>query len=501
MTHNGAQVLSDLQVQELARRGCQLHVKDGKGRSTLHLAASRGRIDIVEYLWSKALELEDEDESGRTPLQLAAANGHADCVAFLIKKGAFINATDNASMSPLHMAALRGQLNVLQVICEHGDAKLHTQINDLGLTPLGMAALSGNDACTSYLIDKYPKENIPGCYYSVLHAACLSCKPSLVSLVLDKSPRINHSHNPCKVTPLHVAASTGSIVIVRQILEVYSAREELDSLDCRGNPPVSYVPAECPERQKILNLLGTKVGHKTLRSSESEIFAGNTGDNEQNFASLKLCDQRRKVKHWAALASNDPGLLKIISEFKQKDQISMKLERVRVLLQTLKVHEIYSHLRRDEEFQEDMRDPIVAQTVESLRKDPSKYEMYRDKIRIGSVLQKLKVAHGELKGIGEQKLILDRALVQSRTSEEGTNDEQERRILLDEIDSVYGEIESLCQGNPVDKTSEDDFQSHPPNISWISLMLRNIIVTAIIGLVALLVKKIPGRYLGFDLHE
>lgn len=485
-----------MQVQELARRGCQLHVKDRKGRSTLHLAASRGRIDIVEYLWSKALDLEDEDECGRTPLHLAAANGHAICVAFLLKKGAFINAIDNSSMNPLHMAALRGQLNVLRIICEHTDSKLHTQINDLGLTPLGTAALSGHRACTSYLIDNYPEENVSESHYSVLHAACLSCKPSIVSLVLDKSLQINYSHNPSKANPLHAAACTGNITIVKQILEVYTGKEVLDSLDRCGNTPVSYVPAECLERQLILNLLDTKIGHKTSVSSDKSIFTRKRDNSEQDFGSLKLSEQRRKVKHWASLAPNDSGLLKIICEFKEKDQILIKLERVRVLLQTLKVHEIYSHLRQDEEFQEDMRDPIISQTVESLRRDPSKYEIFRDKNRIGSVLQKLKVAHGELKRIGEQKLILDRALVKGKTSEGKTDDEEKKTILSDKIDCVYEEIEFLCRGNSVVKTDEVDFQSCPP-MSWISLILRNIIVTAIIGLVALILKTIPDMHLGF----
>lgn len=49
-------------------RGADLDVKDSLGRSTLHLAAARGRQEIVEYLWSKAaVDLENEDVGTSVP--------------------------------------------------------------------------------------------------------------------------------------------------------------------------------------------------------------------------------------------------------------------------------------------------------------------------------------------------------------------------------------------------------------------------------------------------
>lgn len=53
--------LTALQVKELIHRGADLNAKDSSGRSALHLAAARGRMEVVQYLWSKALDLENED--------------------------------------------------------------------------------------------------------------------------------------------------------------------------------------------------------------------------------------------------------------------------------------------------------------------------------------------------------------------------------------------------------------------------------------------------------
>ena len=453
-----------------------MHVKDAKGRSTLHLAAARGRLDIVEYLWSKSIDLEDEDVNGRTPLQLAAANGHADCVSFLIGKGAFISTIDNVSMNPLHMAALRGHLNVLQVIMDSGDSKTHMQINDLGLTPLGVAAMSGHAACVSYLITKEDGNAIESeSYFSALHAACLSRDVSVVSLVLDSAHAINCSNNPSKVTPLHCAAYIGDKKILKRILEAYPTKE---ALDCHGNTAMWYVPAECVERQEILKLLETEAGPKVAKLQNKLNASNQKIENaEDAFSSFEPSEQRRKVKHWTSLALDDPLLLRSIGRFEQREEIVKWLKRAKDLIQKLKVHDIYSHLRQDEEFQEDMRDPSVAKTVDALRKDPSQYEHYQTKLRIGSVLEKMKIAHGELKGVGEQNLMLDYALIKGRMCEVKAEDESKKMILLDQIARAYEKIEALCQENCRGGNNKLARESEPSIslFSWQGLLLMAII--------------------------
>lgn len=469
-------------MKALASKGCQLHVMDGKGRSTLHLAASRGRKDILEYLWSKAIDLEGEDDDGRTPLHLAAANGHVDCVVYLMKRGAFVDTIDKLSMNPLHMAASRGHLDVVRAITDNADLKIHSQVNDMGLTPLGMAVMLGHHTCASYLLQENKIENINGCYYSALHLACMSSDLAMVNLVLENADNINFSHNPSKSTPLHCAAYSGNFMILEKMLTVYSSKEDLHVTDDIGNTPADYVPPDCAERHAILKLLDQKMGipawerYELVQNDFQEI-------NEKSFASLSASEQRRKVKHWGSLMLDDPSLVKIIANFREADNIFKGLEKLKILNRNLKVHYVYSHLRQDEVFQEDMRDPVVAKTVDMLRKDPSQYEVYANHVQIGSVLEKLRVAHGDLKCLGEEKLMLDHVLVNKTASEIRADNGSKEKVLLHQIDRIYEEIEAFCSEHP-NKREQNKIVQGQSIFSWKSLLLRNIFITILITIAA-----------------
>lgn len=478
----------------MAGRGCDFHIKDAKGRSSLHLAAARGRIDVLKYLWSKALDVEAEDVNGRTPLQLAAVNGHVDCVEFLLRKGAFPHTTDYVSLTPLHMAASRGHVDVLRVILDQEDSKMVLKANDLGLTPLGMAVMSGHTDCVTFLLDFDSEESSKECFYSPLHAACLSGRLSMVDLILKCCNRFNYANNPSKSTPLHCAAFSGNLDIVRKVLKVYSNEDALHYKDAHQNAPVSYVPSVCDNREEILKILEPKMDRAGKSQQDNDKQQKQPLKmTEELFASLNGSEQRRKVRYWSSLNLDDPSLLRSIGSFQNQDAIIKDLKKVKDLIRTLKVHEIYTHMHRDEQFQEDMRDSNVADTVELLRNDPSQYERYADTLKVGSVLRRMQVAHGELKGLGERNLVLDYALVKKAQSEVRAEDELKKKALVDRIEKMYEDIERLCRGHKIglnDKEQMNVKETDTLSIPWKALLLRNIVISLIIGLVAYIIKQL-----------
>ena len=60
------------QVQQLLEMGADVTAKDKKGISALHYASGQGRLEVLQYLWSKGLDL-DADDPGRYTLLLAYA--------------------------------------------------------------------------------------------------------------------------------------------------------------------------------------------------------------------------------------------------------------------------------------------------------------------------------------------------------------------------------------------------------------------------------------------
>jgi hypothetical protein len=121
-------------------------VRDKKGRTAMHLAAARGRLAVLEFLWSKAADMDAEDDDGRTPLHLAAANGHVDCVCFLVDKGgAFADGADSAhGLTALEMAACRGHDSVVRALVERG-ARLPDGLAEADVLRIGAEVARGGD--------------------------------------------------------------------------------------------------------------------------------------------------------------------------------------------------------------------------------------------------------------------------------------------------------------------------------------------------------------------
>lgn len=50
-----------MQVQQLLEMGADVTAKDKRGISALHYASGQGRLEVLQYLWSKGLDLDADD--------------------------------------------------------------------------------------------------------------------------------------------------------------------------------------------------------------------------------------------------------------------------------------------------------------------------------------------------------------------------------------------------------------------------------------------------------
>ncbi len=79
-----------LQVQQLLEMGADVHAKDKSGISALHYASGQGRLEVLQFLWSRGLDL-DADDPGIIFLQLSVTQ--PACVFLL----------HGMHVSPLHL--------------------------------------------------------------------------------------------------------------------------------------------------------------------------------------------------------------------------------------------------------------------------------------------------------------------------------------------------------------------------------------------------------------
>ncbi|KAJ1258843.1 hypothetical protein BS78_10G106400 [Paspalum vaginatum] len=170
---NSAAFYGDLQqLKSLIRAGADPKNTDYDGRSPLHLAASRGYEDVVQFLISEGVDINHTDQFGNTPLLEAVKQGHERVAALLFAKGAklslknagshlctavakgdsdFIrralaygadpNCRDYDHRSPLHIAAAEGLYLIAKMLVEAGASVFAT--DRWGTTPLDEARKCG----------------------------------------------------------------------------------------------------------------------------------------------------------------------------------------------------------------------------------------------------------------------------------------------------------------------------------------------------------------------
>ena len=111
------------------------------GSSPFLLAAERGRLQVVEGLWTHLRQpaiLNEANDRGATPLHVACENGHLAVVRYLILIGANVNQVCGKKQTPLFTACKKGFVDiVMALVGADADARLR---NYKGRTPLRVAA-------------------------------------------------------------------------------------------------------------------------------------------------------------------------------------------------------------------------------------------------------------------------------------------------------------------------------------------------------------------------
>ena len=160
----------------------QLEAVDWLGYMPLHIAASFGIEAAVDVLLAKGVNLEARTTAGSTPLLLAVWRGNADVVRKLLAHGAQVDTRDCQQCSPLHVAVRTGNATMLRLLLAAGADAAGVSRFMLGQGSDGRVAYSDSNSTAFQL----------------------------------------------GATPMHIAAYTGQVQLVQQLLAAGAAVDLVD---------------------------------------------------------------------------------------------------------------------------------------------------------------------------------------------------------------------------------------------------------------------------------
>eukprot|EP00794_Sanderia_malayensis_P000576 gene576-1235_t len=183
----------------------------------LHLAAREDSVEAIKYncvavarlLVERGADINRRNIYGATALHFSTRRGNTEIARLLLdQNGIDIKIKDNGDVTPLHQAAISGDVEITQKLLDQG-ADIYSKDRE-GENALHFAASEGNADIVDVLMATFDGDMVDG-------------KPgvnkiSYVNQPSDAMMQLCIWHSEGKVSPLHLAATSGNIEVAKELL-------------------------------------------------------------------------------------------------------------------------------------------------------------------------------------------------------------------------------------------------------------------------------------------
>uniref|UniRef100_A0A0E0L2V7 Potassium channel n=1 Tax=Oryza punctata TaxID=4537 RepID=A0A0E0L2V7_ORYPU len=295
-------------LEDLLKVGMDPDVGDSKGRTALHIAASKGYEDCVLVLLKHACNVNIKDAQGNTAVWNAMAARHHK-IFNILYHFARVSSPHHAAGDLLCLAARRGDLDTLRELLKHGLA-VDSEDRD-GATALRVALAEGHADVARFLV-------LNGASVDKANHNEQTAAVSVDELrELMKKRELAH---PVTIvdSPSHAAAA-----VIREVCspgDSRNGRRQSTRSDGAHWPRVSiyrghpFVRNRSSEAGKLINLPGTMEEFKTIIEEKLKVDARKT---------LIMNDEGAEIDSIDVIRDNDK--LFIVTEENMREVVSMEL--------------------------------------------------------------------------------------------------------------------------------------------------------------------------------
>ncbi|XP_062427676.1 ankyrin repeat and SOCS box protein 3 [Rhea pennata] len=224
-------------VNFLLEAGADPNAVTTEGSTLLFLAVENGHPGIVKLLLQYGAGINGHHSwSGWNSLHQASYQGYTEIIKILLEKGANKECEDDFGITPLFVAAQYGKLESLRVLISYG-ANINCQAKDRA-TPLLIAAQEGHAACVELLLSEGADPNLY-CneeeWQLPIHAAAEMGHKEILELLIPVTDRMC-DRGEGKVSPVYSAIYGGHKECLEMLLEEgYGAdAQECLTFGCRS---------------------------------------------------------------------------------------------------------------------------------------------------------------------------------------------------------------------------------------------------------------------------
>jgi len=355
------------EAKDLFFTGIDVNQPDIDKNTALHVAASMGSVDMIDYLLARGADSSLRNKDGNTPIHVAILNRKYDAIRALAESGKTIFVTDKEGKNALdHIFEIDGELlynavitpKTLKITNEEGQTLIHyfilkknltaiqkcaalgvdlSEENAEGLTPLQLALQDTTNLTNikmaaelikakcepvrgefSYFEDTVRTYNVSLRFTNnrtPLHMAVAYGHQGIAQYLLENGAQIEAQDN-FGATPLHTAAEYGQTSIAKLLLD-YGAN--VNARDQMGRTPLLSKIAKKQQLDMYTALLNYNA------DVHAKDIYGNTPLHNATISAVSNLILNRLVKEGADVdARNEDGVtpLALAVEYELLDQIS-----------------------------------------------------------------------------------------------------------------------------------------------------------------------------------